>query len=99
MGNDLNVEDDLQAFESKETSTKIPAGWALLFWGLIAWGVYYLWAFTPALGGWSQEGELSQAGGQAAAGVNVFATVLFTALATAAAAVILFGVARRRKGG
>jgi len=92
------MEDDLQAFESKETATKIPTGWALLFWGLIAWGVYYLWAFTPGLGGWSQEGELAQGTGQAAAGVNVFATVLFTALAAAAAAAILFGVARGRKG-
>ena len=37
-------EDDLSAFEAKETSRKLPLGWVLLFWGLIVWGVWYLWA-------------------------------------------------------
>ncbi len=91
------LEDDLEAFEAKETSHRIPVGWALLFWGLIAFGVYYLWAYTPALGGWSQERELAEAGGAAGAGVNIFATVLFTAVATAVAVAILVAFARGKK--
>ena len=47
--------DDIEKFEAKETSHKLPLGWQLLFWGLILWGVYYLYTYTPSLGGWSQE--------------------------------------------
>lgn len=46
-----NIED----FEAKETSRRLPYGWLLLFFGLIAWGIYYLAAYTPAISGWSQE--------------------------------------------
>jgi heme/copper-type cytochrome/quinol oxidase subunit 2 len=75
--------DDLSAFEAKETSHTIPLGWSLLFWGLIAWGVYYLWAYSPALGGWQQAQDAD--GGGAAVGTNTLFTVLFTAIPTAAA--------------
>ena len=75
--------DDLSAFEAKETSHEIPTGWALLYWGLIAWGGYYLWAYTPALGGWQQAQDAE--GGGASLGANTLMTILFTALPTAAA--------------
>ena len=52
--------DAAEAFESKETAHALPWGWLLLFFGLIAWGAYYLWAYSPALGGWSQAGEYQQ---------------------------------------
>ena len=47
--------DTAEAMEAKETASKLPLGWVLLFWGLIVWGAAYLWAYTPSLGGWSQE--------------------------------------------
>lgn len=47
--------DNIEKFEAPETSKKLPIGWLLLFWGLILWGIYYLYAYTPSLGGWSQE--------------------------------------------
>jgi len=47
--------DNIEKFEAKDTSKKLPIGWLLLFWGLILWGIYYLYAYTPSLGGWSQE--------------------------------------------
>jgi hypothetical protein len=75
--------DDLSAFESKDTSATIPLGWWLLFFGLIAWGGYYLWAYTPALGGWQQAQDAE--GGGASAGMNTLMTILFTAIPTAAA--------------
>jgi len=79
--------DDISKFESpKETAHKLPVGWLLLFWGLIAWGVYYVWAYTPALGGWSQAQDLE---GGAASGTNLLATIAFTAIPTLVAVVLI----------
>jgi hypothetical protein len=86
--------DDLSAFESKETARKIPVGWALLFWGLVVWGAYYLWAYSPALGGWSQTQDLE--GGGASTGTNVLATIAFTAIPTAVAIVLWLGQRKRK---
>ena len=46
--------DDIHAMESKGTARKLPLGWLILFFGLMAWGAYYVLAYTPALSGWSQ---------------------------------------------
>ncbi len=91
-------DEDVRALEPKEPHP-IPVGWGVLFWGLVLFGAYYLWAYTPALGGWSQERELAQAAGQAssAVGVNVFATVAFTAVATVVAVALLLAFARRKR--
>lgn len=86
--------DDVSSLEAKETSSKIPFGWALLFWGLVAWGAYYLWAYSPALGGWRQSQDLE--GGGASAGMNLLATIAFTAI-PAAVAIALWIVQRKRK--
>lgn len=85
--------DDLSAFEAKGTSHTLPLGWSLLFWGLILFGAYYLWAYTPALGGWQQAQDAE--GGGASSGVNTLWTILFTALPTAAA--IGLALAQRAK--
>ncbi len=87
--------DDLEAFEAKETSRKLPVGWLLLFWGLIGWGAYYLWAYTPGLGGWSQAQDLERGGAGTTA--NVVATIAFTALATLAAVLIALGQRGRKR--
>jgi hypothetical protein len=86
--------DDLSAFEAKDTSHTIPVGWALLFWGLIVWGAWYLWTYSPALGGWSQVQDL--AGDGASLGTNLLATVAFTAI-PAAVAMVLVAVQRKRR--
>lgn len=52
--------DDIGSFEAKETSHTLPIGWLILFWGLILWGVFYLYTYTPSLGGWSQEGAYQE---------------------------------------
>ncbi|HET8725258.1 MAG TPA: hypothetical protein VFM53_13765 [Anaeromyxobacteraceae bacterium] len=95
--------DTPDALEAKETAKKVPLGWWALFWGLIVWGVYYAWTYTPSLGGWSQSKAFEEATQAAAAasgdaGANIFATVLFTVLPTAAA-IGLWLAARGRKGG
>jgi hypothetical protein len=87
--------DDLRQLDSPEESAhELPVGWLVLFFGLLAWGVWYLWSFTPALGGWSQTQDLE--GGGATTGMNILATIAFTAIPTTAAIVLV--LAQRRKG-
>ncbi|MBZ0155577.1 MAG: hypothetical protein K8I29_05090 [Alphaproteobacteria bacterium] len=43
--------------ERKDTRTRLPLGWLLLFIGLILWGIWYSIMFTPEVSGWSQEGQ------------------------------------------
>lgn len=78
-----------------EGDRPVPRGWLLLFWGLIAFGAYYLWAYTPGFTGWTQAAEVDGAAG--GSGGSILATILFTALAAAAAGSILFALARRRR--
>ena len=42
------------SFEEMERHNKAPRGFLLLFYGLIAFGIYYIAAYTPELSGWSQ---------------------------------------------
>jgi len=81
-------------FTPVEGEQPVPIGWRLLFWGLVAFGAFYLWRYTPAFTGWTQAGGLDGAAG--GSGTNVFATIVFTALAVLAAAAILFSLARRK---
>ncbi len=95
--------DTAEGLQAKETEGKIPLGWWALFWGLIAWGIYYAWTYLPGLGGWSQSKAYEESVQAAVAasgetGANIFATILFTALPTAAA-IGLVMAARRRKAG
>ncbi len=46
--------DNTEEFEAHETSKKIPAGWLMLYIGLILFGIYYFAAYTPEISGWSQ---------------------------------------------
>lgn len=87
--------DDLSGLESpEETAHKLPLGWTILFWGLIAWGLYYLWAYSPALGGWSQSQDLE---GEAGTGANLLATIAFTAIPATVALVLILVQRRKRK--
>ena len=88
--------DDLTQFEAKETSRKLPVGWLVLFWGLIAWGACYLWLYTPGLGGWSQSQDLE--GGGASWGASLVATIAFTALPTLAAVLIILSQRKKKQG-
>lgn len=47
--------DNFEDFQRKDTENELPIGWVILFVGLIVWGVWYLYSFTPAFTGWSQE--------------------------------------------
>jgi cytochrome c oxidase cbb3-type subunit 3 len=41
-------------FGDMERHNKVPRGFLVLVAGLIAWGVYYIVAYTPQISGWSQ---------------------------------------------
>lgn len=43
-----------------ESHNKVPRGFLVLFFGLIAFGVYYIAAYTPGISGWSQYTSLSK---------------------------------------
>ena len=53
--------DNISEFEAHDTEKKLPLGWQILFWGLILFGIYYAVAYTPSLGGWSQEKSYTEA--------------------------------------
>ena len=91
---DNELPDTAEAMEAKETAESVPLGWKALFWGLILWGAYYLYAYSPWTTGWTQAGELEHVDREV--GGNVLMTVLFTALATLSAVALLL-VQRRRK--
>jgi len=91
---DNELPDTAEAMEAKETANHLPAGWLALYFGLILWGVWYLYAYSPWTTGWTQAGELEQVNPEV--GGNIFMTVLFTALPTAAA-VALFLMQRRAR--
>lgn len=52
--------EDVEGLEAKETARVLPLLFHILFWGLILWGIYYLYAYTPSLGGWSQQAEYEE---------------------------------------
>ena len=77
--------DTAEAMEAKATHETVPLGWTLLNVGLTVWGAWYLWAFSPWGAGWTQAGQLEGAQAYGASlEQNVFMTILFTALPTAA---------------
>ena len=52
--------DNIEDFEAKETSRKLPLGWVIVYVGLIVWGVYYMVNYFPPISGWTQAGEYEQ---------------------------------------
>jgi cytochrome c oxidase cbb3-type subunit 3 len=41
-------------FKEMEQHNKVPRGFLALYFGLMAWGVYCIAAYTPEISGWSQ---------------------------------------------
>ena len=39
--------ESIEGLESGETARKLPLGWLVLYWGLIAWGIFYLVMYSP----------------------------------------------------
>ena len=86
---------DVSRYRSFYAPLLIPLAWLLFAGGLVVWGAYYLWTYSPALGGWSQGQALADEA--TLPGTTIFATVLFTVLAALVAGGILFTVALRKK--
>ena len=75
--------DTVEAMERKETARALPVGWLVLFFGLIVFGAWYLYAYSPWLSGWTQEAELQAAQAGDGSGANIGNTVAFTAIPAA----------------
>ena len=93
---DLELEDSAEKLQNQETANAFPLGVKLLFAGLIAWGLYYLWAYSPWSTGWTQEKDLE---GTPATGVNIAHTIAYTAIPALVVLVLAIAMARRRKAG
>jgi heme/copper-type cytochrome/quinol oxidase subunit 2 len=91
---DHELADTAEAMEAKATADTVPLGWKVLFFGLIAWGVYYLYMYSPWTTGWTQAGELEKV--DPTVGGNIGMTILFTALPTLAAIVLYLGQRRSK---
>lgn len=52
--------DDLEKFEREDTKKVLPLGWLILFLGLIVFGVLYLYMYTPAFTGWTQNKSIEE---------------------------------------
>lgn len=87
--------DSAEALEAKDTAKKLPWGWLLLYFGLIAWGAAYLWAYSPWSTGWTQAGEY-EAGQAPAAATNVTHTILYTALPALVLLALAVSMAKRK---
>jgi cytochrome c oxidase cbb3-type subunit 3 len=48
-----------QRIDEMTGHNRIPRGYLVLFFGLIAWGLFYIAAYTPGISGWSQYGRLA----------------------------------------
>ena len=75
--------DTAEALEAKETAKKVPFGWWALYFGLILWGIYYLWTYSPSLGGWSQARDYEESVKAAASASRVDASGRSTICVTA----------------
>ena len=56
MGADImekELPDTAEGMERKDTANTVPTGWLVLFFGLIAWGAWYLWSYSPWSTGWT----------------------------------------------
>ncbi|MGE5248559.1 MAG: c-type cytochrome [Verrucomicrobiota bacterium] len=49
-----------EPFKELEQHNRVPRGFLVLMFALIAWGLYYLAAYTPQFSGWSQYKVLSR---------------------------------------
>jgi heme/copper-type cytochrome/quinol oxidase subunit 2 len=90
---DIELDDSAETLQNQETAHAFPIGLKLLFAGLILFGVYYLWAYSPWSTGWTQEADLQGAPGT---GVNVAHTIAYTAIPAAVVTALAVAMARRK---
>lgn len=91
------IPDTAEAMERKDTAHALPVGWLVLFFGLVLWGAWYLYAYSPWLSGWTQEAEL-QAAQSGGSGASIGNTIAFTAIPAAALAWLWAALRRRGTG-
>lgn len=87
--------DTAEGLEAKHTARQLPAGFRVLYFGLIVWGLYYLWARSPWGSGWTQAGALDA--GATTAARNIGSTVAFTLIPALVLLVLAVVMARGKR--
>ncbi len=85
------LDDAAESLQAKDTEHDLPVGIVALFVGLIAWGVYYFFAYI----GWDQASDLK---GTTGLGTNIGSTIAFTAIPAAVVVALAFAMRRRSRG-
>ncbi len=83
------LDDSAEALQAKATEHSMPVGIAAPFGGLIAFGVYYFFAYV----GWDQTSELK---GGTALSNNIAQTIAYTAIPAAIIVALALAMARRK---
>lgn len=52
--------DNIKKFEREDTKHKLPLGWLILYIGLIVFGIFYTYMYTPAFTGWTQNKAIEE---------------------------------------
>ena len=52
--------DNIEEMQAKDTEHELPIGWLILFFGLIIWGIWYFYTYSPMTTGWTQAGEFEK---------------------------------------
>ena len=52
--------DNIEEMQAKDTENELPIGWLILFFGLIIWGIWYFYMYSPMTTGWTQASEFEK---------------------------------------
>ena len=85
------LDDSAESLQAQATAHKLPVGIIALFGGLIAFGLYYFFAFI----GWDQASDLT---GGPAVSTNITHTIAYTAIPAAVVVVLAVAMSRRKAG-
>lgn len=53
-------QDDIPSLNRKDTEHKLPLGWVVFYLALVAWGIYYIYAYMPAISDWTQSSAFDE---------------------------------------
>ncbi len=60
MSYEKEFDDNIEEMQAKDTAHHLPIGWLILFFGLIIWGIWYFYQYSPSTTGWTQAGEFEK---------------------------------------
>jgi ABC-type Fe3+ transport system permease subunit len=89
------ISDSAEAMEAKETAHSLPLGFIVLFVGLVLFGLYYFFTFSPVFTGWTQVKELEE-GLVSTTANNMTHTIAYTAIPAVVLLLMAIAMAKRK---